>query len=299
MSGKLLGEPLSAYHADDAIGSSKLSVFHDSPLDYYEQFVAKTRKPKASWSMDFGSAFHAIRESRETFDAAVVPMRYKDFRTAEARAWRDRMAEEGKLILNDEEMRAIELMDRRCKAHKLVSALCDGADAEVSWRHSFGRYTVKCRTDVFRGESITLNTSTCSRKIGPYFADYKVCASLAQFKRSWTNLGYARKAVFYQEVLATCHGLDRDAPRHPFFWIAISAEPPHEIQVYELGERSFPVARGEVFMDLEAIHRAYETSNWERPETIETIDYPFWAVKESEQKLLGRRARLELEAAKG
>lgn len=292
MSHKRTGESLGAYHADDAIGSSKLSVFHDSPLDYFEQFVSKVRAPTTSWAMDFGSAFHALRESREAFEAVVEPMRFDDFRTKDAREWRDAMKEAGKLILKPEEIQAINLMDRRCRANKLVSAICDGAEAEVSWRKSFGDFTVKCRTDVFRGEGIVLPNGT--RIEGMYFADYKVCASLAQFKRSWANLGYARKAVFYQEVLAECHDLSPADPRPPFFWIAICADPPHEVQVYQLGAKSFPIARAEIIMDLKTLRIAYETSQWERPEFIETIDYPFWMLKEAERRLMqgSEQARL-------
>jgi hypothetical protein len=281
------------YHASDAISASKLQVFHESSLDFFEQFVAKSRAPTSSFSMDFGEAFHALQHSREVFKSCVVPMIFKDFRTDAAKEWRDDMQAQRKLILNGEQMRAIELMDARAKRHKLVASLIDGAEPELTWRHSFGKWTVQSRTDSFNRNRVKLPDG---REIGPFWIDWKVCASLRQFRKSWLDLGYARKSLYYSEVISLCEALPDDAPRYPFFWIAIEAEPPHEIQVFELGEKSFPLAKTEIMMDLRRLRRCYETGEWERPETIEIIDYPFYYAQRAERTLLEQRAMLELPA---
>lgn len=295
MSAKIIGEDIWSYHAHDAVSSTKLDVFHESPLAYFEQFVTKVLVPKSSWEFDFGQAFHARMESEEAFQQHTVQMQFKDWRTDASKAWREEMTKARKLILTADERLAIAKMEFKVRAHPIIAQLLPDTEAEVTWRRSFGKYAVQCRTDRWCGtpREITLPSGE-TRLIGPYFIDWKTTASITQFRKNWMNFGYGRQSAFYQETLLACGATELVRPT--CFWGVVESEPPHDVRLFTLGEKSLPVARGEVITDLRLLRHCYETGNWTHPAEIEELDYPKWAVDQAEDRLLRTKARLELNA---
>lgn len=284
MAHKFTGISIFDYHANDAVSSTKLATFHDSPLRYYEQHVLKTLAPKESWEFDFGQAFHSAMESDAALAAAVVPMAFRDFRTDKAKEWREEMTKARKLILTDDEMGAINLMKAKCLAHPIVSELIKNSEPEVTWRRSFGKFTVQCRTDRWKED----------HEGRPLIVDWKTCVNLAAFKKNVANFGYHRSTCFYKEVVASCMNLSPDQPRPRMIHVAVESEPPHEVQPYELDDDALNVGRAEIMSDLKSLRRCYETGDWGRPAVIESIGLPYFYVKQAEKRLLMENQRLEL-----
>jgi hypothetical protein len=301
MSTKLLGVPIEEYHAFDAVSSTRLNLFHESPLAYFETYITKVMPPRESWAFDFGQAHHANMESKEIFDRYVVPMEFKDFRTDAAKAWREKMTADRKLILTADELKAIGKMKARIEAHPIASQLIADTEAEVTWRRSFGKFTVQSRTDRFceKPREIAI-PSKPPLQLDQWFVDFKSCTSIAQFLKNWINYGYARQKVFYENVILSCQSADAtpgtDIPRAQGFWIVSESEPPHECRVFSLGADSCNVAHAEVMMDLKLLRHCYESGEWSVPAKIEQLDYAPWYVKQCEQRLLEQRERLELSA---
>ena len=296
MSTKIPGEPIDQYHAHDAVGSTKLDVFHESPLAYFEQFVAKSTPPKESWSFDFGAAFHALMESFEVFQRNTVLMKFDSFRTDASKEWREEMKKSKKLILTSDEHKRIGVMKAKTDAHPVAAQLLANTEAEITWRKSFGKYKVQCRTDRWSGGTREINIGGKVRQLGNYFVDFKSTDSIAQFRKNWLNFGYARQKVWYQLVLSACLDLQADAPPPEGFWIVTESEPPHEVRVFELGATSFPVARAEVMTDLRSLKRCYDTNDWNAPAEIESLELPGWYVAGAEKRLLEQQKRLEITA---
>lgn len=301
---KILDENIFSYHERDAVSSTKLGVFHDSSLEYFETYVAKTMKPKATWAFDFGQSFHALMQSEATFAQYTVPMAFKDFRTDAAKDWRAKMAQERKMILTTEEVKALRKMKARVEAEPIASQLIADTEAEVTWRKSFGKFTVQCRTDRWSDKPREIQIpNKPPMQLDRWFVDFKTCGSMAQFRKNWINFGYARQRVFYQEVILACQAEDAVAASHPAdipraeaFWIVSESEAPHECRVFSLGLRSYNVARAEVMMDLKHLRQCYETSDWTLPPSIESLEYPNWFVAQAEDRLLELRERLQLNA---
>lgn len=289
------------YHAHEAVSSTKLDLFHESPLAYFETHVTKTMPPRESWAFDFGSAHHAQMESKEAFERSVVEMQFPDFRTNKAREWRDEMSAARKLILTREELESLRKMKARIEAHPIASQLIADTEAEVTWRRSFGKFTVQCRTDRwgYKPREITIPGKP-PMLLDRWFVDFKSCTSIAQFRKNWINFGYARQKVFYTETILSCQSADAtpgtDIPRADGFWIVSESEPPHDCRVFVLGADSCNVARAEVMMDLKLLRRCYESGEWTVPAEIEQLDYAPWYVKQCEQRLLEQRERLQLNA---
>lgn len=305
MSTKILDEDIFTYHERDAVSSTRLNVFHMSPLKYFETFVTKVIPPEESWAFDFGQAFHALMESEDAFNRYVVTMKFDDFRTDKAKAWREEMKAARKLILTAREIIALTKMKARVQAHPIASQLIADTEAEVTWRRSFGKFTVQCRADRWgdvRTHPDPRRINIANRDtllLSSWFVDFKTCTSLAQFRKNWINFGYARQKVFYQEVILSCQSADEPRsyiPRAEGFWIVSESEPPHECRVFSLGDDSCTVARGEVMMDLKLLRHCYDTGEWTPPAEIETLEYPRWQVEQSERRLLEQKQRLQITA---
>lgn len=300
MSTKIHGENIFSYHGRDAVSSTKLAVFHDSPTEYFQTFVTKTMPPKSSWAFDFGQAFHCAMESPAALSQHTVAMQFPDFRTDKAKAWRAEMHKERKLILTADELKAIGKMKARVEAEPIAAQLLADTESEVTWRRAFGKYTVQCRTDRWgdKPREIRIPNRATPLLLDRWFVDFKTTTSLAQFRKSWINFGYARQKVFYQEVILSCQSADAspgiDIPRAEAFWVVSETEPPHDCRVFSLGPDTRNVARAEVMMDLKMLARCYDTGNWSAPAEIESLEYPRWAVEQAERRLLEQKARLEL-----
>lgn len=298
MSTKILGLDIFEYHQHEAVSSTKLDTFHDSPIAYFEQFVTKVMPPKESWAFDFGQAHHCHMESADSFAAHVVEMQFPDFRTNKAKEWREAMKAARKLILTAEELAALRKMKAKIDAHPIAAQLLADTEAEVTFRRSFGKFTVQCRADRWsdRPREITLPGGQ-TLLLPSHFVDFKTTTSIAQFRKNWINFGYARQRCFYAECILSCLSCDNpigDIARPEAFWIVSESEPPHECRVFSLGAESIHVARAEVMMDLKALRHCYESGEWQLPPEIETLEYPRWQVEQAAKRLETQRARLEL-----
>lgn len=298
---KIHGEDIFAYHQNEAVSSTKLDVFHESPLAYLETYITKVMPPIESWAFDFGQAFHCAMESPAALSEHTVAMQFDSFRTDKAKEWRDAMKADRKLVLTADELKAIGKMKARVETHPIASQLIADTAAEVTWRRSFGKFTVQCRTDRWgdKPREITLPGKP-PLTLNRWFVDFKTCVSMAQFRKNWTNFGYARQKVFYTETILSCQSADatqgEDIPRADGFWIVSESEPPHECRVFSLGPDSHNVARAEVMMDLKLLRHCYETGEWTVPAEIEQLDYAPWYVKQCEERLLATKERLQLNA---
>lgn len=289
---KITTEDIWSYHQNEAVSSTKLDVFHHSPLEYFETYVTKVMQPKQSWAFDFGAAFHALMEGQAAFEQYTVPMKFKDFRTDAAQEWRDQMRNERKFIIMADKAEALRKMKARIEAHPIASQLIADTEAEVTWRRSFGKYSVQCRTDRWGDKPREIKIPGKEPlQLERWFVDFKTCTSLAQFRKNWADFGYARQRVFYSQTILSC---EPDAPEPAAFWIVSESEAPYECRVFALAPDSINVARAEVMMDLKALRHCYETGEWLPPAEIETLTYSRWRVEQAEQRVLDQRERLRL-----
>jgi len=282
MTPKILGEPNADYHANPAISHSKLKAFIESRLGFYERYITKTVSKESAAHFDIGSAFHLFMEGGLPFYNAIsVNTKFDSWRTNEAKAWKAEQEKSGKIVLGQEEFKAVETMGSRVKAHKLVQELINGTEAEVTWRKSFGKWAVQARLDRYKPGVIV---------------DWKTVPSIADFKRNAINYSYHTQAVFYQEVVAACLDYAPETPRDDMVFVAVEKEPPHEVQPFRFDAQALEVARAEVMVALRDMRHCFETGEWMRPEIIDSVSLPYWYVKAAETKLLSVQERLQIQA---
>lgn len=132
-----------AYFAQDRLGSTDLSILHKRPADWWYGSRHNPDRPErtASEEMDFGSALHLLTlEGEEAFRAGTVRCAYDDFRTKEARVWRDEQHLAGKIILTEDAERRVRHMAALILHHPEIGEALAGGMSEVSvlWTHSTG-----------------------------------------------------------------------------------------------------------------------------------------------------------------
>lgn len=283
---KILNEPIEQYHQNAAISHSKLCDFMEStggsPLRFYQRHVAKMLPAPTGEHFEIGQAFHLLMEDAEKYKATVVDAKYDNYRTNEAKAWRDLQTVAGKIIFTKEQADALSAMHGRVINHKLLQQLIAGTEAEVTWRKDFGQYAVQCRTDRYKPGLIV---------------DWKTVTSIGDFERDVTNYGYHTQAEFYRLTIAACLGLsDEEAQQQCVVFVAVEKEPPFEVQPFELDPDSLRVARSEIILALKHLKQCFERNEWNRPERIQTVRLKKWFVAQAEDRLLELRERLQLNA---
>ena len=132
-----------AYFAQDRLGSTDLTVLHKRPADWFYSSRHNPDRPDrvASDEMDFGSALHLLTlEGEEAFRAGTVRCAFDDFRTKEARVWRDEQRLAGKIIMTEDAERRVRHMAALILNHPEIGEALSGGLSEVSvlFTHSTG-----------------------------------------------------------------------------------------------------------------------------------------------------------------
>lgn len=133
--GVYIGLPTEDYFAQERLGSSDLVLLHNRPADYWYASRANPNRAEREFTeeMAFGSALHILTlEGEQAFSERTVRSQFDDFRTREARLWRDWQRLNGKIILSEDMERRVRHMSALILNHpELGEALREGL-SEVS-----------------------------------------------------------------------------------------------------------------------------------------------------------------------
>lgn len=245
------------HHAHDAVGSTRLKEFMDSPAMYHARYVAKTAEAKPqSDAMALGIAFHEYLLEPDTFFErfAVWPVECDgDGRTTKVKQARAAFiaANPFKTILSGEEIDAITKMRESVYANRESRKLIEEpGDPELSivWTHPSG-IECKARFDRIFHNGLVVDVKTASDP---------------------TPDVWARDARrFRYDIQTSLYLLGRDAVfgkvREPFLHLVVGNEPPYEAVVCEIDAMCLQWSEPKVHHYLERMARCYETNVWESP----------------------------------
>lgn len=153
------GVPMEAYHSDicdgPSISSSGLRLLDSrSPAHYWAQsYLNPNRKPEEQKdAFDFGRAAHTLLLGESDFKKryAVRPDEWSDWRTKDAKAWRDEMREAGRTVLVPDDLVAIRGMAASLARDPSIQAgLLQGhVERSIFWQDRKSGVWLKCRPDV-------------------------------------------------------------------------------------------------------------------------------------------------------
>jgi len=251
----------SAYHANPAIGNSKLTAFLDNPELFHAREIAKTLpQRKATKDMLFGTMLH---------EAVLLGAKVTNFLS---------YAEYAALAPGEQT--------------KLTNAVIDHMDNMVDavWSHPRASVLLARDNAVFEQCIFWTDPETglelksmqdCRRPAGTLIVDLKSTADASRsgFAKAMHNYGYYRQVVFYKMAAEELTGQP-----HDFVFVAVEKAPPYRVRCYELDptpDKALTKAYEDVRSGLEQLARAFRENDWHEPgwDQVLTLDLPAWAYK--------------------
>ena len=161
-------------------------------------------------AVDIGRFVHAVLLGG---DQEFVVSPFKDFRTKEAREWRDSQT---LTILNEDEFEQITKIADRIKSHKLAfELLCgEGVKNEV-------RLEAKIDGKQWVGYADSLKVAEDGKF--EYVADLKTTAKFDDFRRDAFRNDYDLQAAVYHLITSTSN--------KPFYWVIAETIPPFRVGI--------------------------------------------------------------------
>jgi hypothetical protein len=118
-----------AYFGQDRLGSTDLVKLHKDPASWWYQSRHNRdySRPDPTEELNFGSALHVlVLEGDDAFAGRCVISPFEDFRTKEAKVWRDEQ------ILTEDSDRRVRHMAALILNHPELGGRCGGGLSEVA-----------------------------------------------------------------------------------------------------------------------------------------------------------------------
>lgn len=231
------------YHADPtSLSVTGAKTLLKAPALFREQQDNPVHKDV----FDIGTAAHATVLG---VGAKVVPAPYSDWRTKEAREFRDAVRADGETPLLADDYFKVQAMAERLSSHKLAMRLLADGQPEVSAYAPDEATGVmrRCRFDWLGANVLT---------------DYKTAASsnpydLAGKYGAIKKWGYDQQAAWYLDLAR-----DLGHPAAAFAFIFQMKEPPYLVTVAYVDEADLWEARERNARALEVFKHCTETGEW-------------------------------------
>lgn len=237
------GVSMDAYHGDLCAGPSISSsglreIENRSPLHYWANSYLNPDRPEPEDKPHFelGRAVHTLLLSEKGFNDQFVTSPYPDYRTKEARHWRDETRVSGMSIITEKQKADIIGMADRLACDPMAMDLLRGSvERSIIWRDPTGVW-VKSRPDSLPADTIIADLKTCSD------------ASEVAVGRSIMNYGYMMQMGLAIEGLRR---LEAPAVEEAVLLFVETT--------YPYGYNIKPLDKGDVYLAMRQNRRALDT----------------------------------------
>ncbi|MEC5289439.1 MULTISPECIES: PD-(D/E)XK nuclease-like domain-containing protein [unclassified Aurantimonas] len=266
------GVPMEAYHgalcAGPSISSSGLrAIENKSPLHYWASSYLNPDRPEEEDKPHFelGRAVHTLLLSEQGFNDQFVTSPFPDYRTKEARQWRDDTRAGGKSIITEKQKADILGMADRLMGDTVALDLLRGrVERSIVWQDPATQAWVKARPDALPADSIIADLKTCSD------------ASEVKVSRSIMDFGYLQQMALAIEGMKRVGGGKIDEA------VLLFIE-----TTYPYGYNIKPLDQGDVYLAMRQNRRALDTfaaclaaGDWPTyPTSTFTFSAPLWWSK--------------------
>lgn len=250
------------YHAvgpDKALSKSSLWDFYPSPWAW-----TRREPKKVTEAMIWGSLVDCLLLQPFELGNCFAISPYDEFRTNEAKAWRDaqRLPIASKQVLADATA-AAEILRKNSIVKMLAcsSKFQVSVFASVQFPEIETPYAAKCRIDI-------LPTSPKAKALW----DLKTVASLNKLEWTILDRGYHVQAAWYLDLFNLATGDDRDS----FGFIFQESKPPYEIALVELDSDAIAAGREWYTKAVQRWHECQTTGIYPSPtaESVRVISLP-------------------------
>ena len=245
------------------VSKSLLFDFHKSPYKWLHG-----RNKESSKAMELGTLIHyAVLEPEKPLESLVAVSPYVDYRTKEAREWRDLQREAGKIVVTEED--------------EIISRYAAEAFHEDYAQH-FGSYkNMQTEVAVFGkiGETEVKGMIDIVPTGLDCLIDLKTTASidsLDNLQRNIVNRGMHWQAALYLDLWNAASGEKRTR----FVFCFMETDYPHETAWVELSENLIDIGRAGYMNAIAKWQTCVATDTWPKAvEGIAIIETPKWTTQ--------------------
>jgi hypothetical protein len=252
------------------ISKSLLWKFYQNP----HKWKYGVRETSQTDSMRWGSLVDCLTLTPSAFDRDFVISPYAEFRTNEAKAWRDN---EKRTVVKQAEINEAMKASEAIWNHSLAEAVLEGSARQVSVIADAVEpvtgeaFRAKCRLDI---------VPDAEGEYWDWLFDLKTCQSLHKIESTIADFGYHVQAAFYLD-LYNSKAADKRT-RWGFIWQ--ESESPYEVAVVELAAPDIHAGREWYQRALATWCRCERDQSWPSPweDEIKVVSRPAWARKGDE-----------------
>ena len=278
--------PIDVYHGQPTVGPSISSsglrtIWAQSPAHFYidsalnPNRVAKEDRP----AFAVGRLAHKLllEGSDGLADEFVTrPECWTDWRTKDAKEWREAQVAAGKTVITDADLQAVTGMAESLARHPLISAgILDGfVERSLIWQDKETGVWLKSRPDVIPSAS-------------GLFSDLKTTASVADddMAKSLASFGYHMQAA----LVGMAAEAVLDSPMEEFALVWVEKAPPHCVRVTVLTGEDLERGRMQLRRSIDQFAACVKSGVWPGPggdrRDAEYLQLPAWAAKRIDQQL--------------
>ena len=271
----ILQESIEDYHANPAWSNTKLKTFRLSRFKAFQLYVSRTRTPTPSKPAQvFGNCVHTGVLEPAEFDKRYLISPYDNFRTLEAREWRQDKEAAGVSVLTQEDYDRARACIDHVRADPLVQVLLSKGRAEVVFRKKLPRFDIQTRVDWYEETGVVLPMGEeAGESTGSYFCELKTLTDTTQsgdvkgveemFEYSCLKYGYYEQVTWAREVIAEL--LDptgENQVRPAVYFIAVQSVEPFNVIVCQPKSERLAIATRQIRADLRRISNCYQSGIW-------------------------------------
>jgi hypothetical protein len=249
------------YRQHPAINISSLKAFSRSPA---HAMVGFEEEKETTDAMNIGSLLdHKVLGTPYLWTTSP----FDDYRTKEARSWRDEQEARGVTVFKQDAIETVERMVEAVREHPVAGRLfAEPGKAQVGM---FGEFE-SCER---KGLIDWLPATT------PVIVDLKKCrdASKAGFRRQIGQLRYDVQAAYYRDLYRDITGETR-----AWQWICVEDQAPYAVAVYQLDTESLDKGSSTWQSWIRQWMICEDTDSWPgyNGDSIQIIQSPTWILKD-------------------
>jgi len=288
--GLYTGVPAAAYHADPAFAPSLSStlarvLLEHSPAHAYAQHPrlnAQYRPRESSAAMSFGSLVHALLADPEGHGTVEIG-HFPDFRTKEARAWRDEVAQSGRIAVLEADFLAAEPVAEAVRRHAGAGHTNDPFNPRPGHAAAYSELTL-----IWEQRSVYYRALIDRLVIDPQgycdLWDWKTTSDVSDraIERAVYNMGYAFQLAFYLRGLGAL--LPSFAHRFTASLVFVETAAPYTVRRVFLTPEYLQYAQMEAERACALWEQCIRSNRWDDPRNGQnfSVELPAWAVDDEQ-----------------
>lgn len=259
---------IDAYHKEEGISSSGISLILDCPKRYHHEYMDGGKKTQCKES-DIGRAVHMYALEPEKFNDNYFVMEASiDLRTKAGKDAKEKAEIEAgsRTILRLQEAQEIFNIGDSVRENPLWNRLKDGKiEHSIYWDAGIFNTRLRARPDIFNDGLIV---------------DLKTTESIKGFARSIHSYGYHRQAAMQIDGLQSI-----DGKRRAFAFFVVEKKAPYLTATFVLDEESIEHGRKEYLEGARIYSECLINNDWPGYDNVfQKITLPKWLMKEENQE---------------